>query len=1409
MAEEVAQMGSWRWDLRTQKVTWSDQMFRLFGVEREGFDGDVNRVVSERIHPDDRELVSKSNHSVLENDRPIPLSYRIALPDGTVRTVWAQGKLIRNEAGQPIALTGYVQDITERVQAEKKILQMKRLYATLSQVNQTIVRIKNRADLYQSICDIAVKFGDFALAWIGLLDEQSGDVNPVAASGAELSNWNLPKVNISNAEYRHGLTAEAIRSGRVVTDEDLQAGKQPTPLRQRLYELGYRSVAGVPFSLQSKAIGVLALVSREAGLFKSEDELRLLDEMGLDISFALDTMESEKIKRQWADAFEHCAHGIAIGLPSSNIILTCNPAFARLQGRAVEEVSSMPILAQYAPQEHERIKQQISLADRSGRAQYETHMIRKDGSAYPVQIDLVSVRNEEGNLLYRVATQQDISERKEAELALQRSERLLRLFIERAPAAIAMFDLEMRYIIASRRYLSDYKLSDQDLTGRSHYEVFPEITEHWKEIHRRCLAGAIERAEEDPFPRVDGSLDWVRWEIHPWYEDTGKIGGVILFSEVITEQKLAREALRESEERYRSLLDVAPVAIAVHVEEKIAFINPAGARLLGAENESQLIGKPITEIIHPDGLEKVKARIPKMLAGEQGLYPAEDVYLRLDGSPIQVEVTATLLQYQGKPAVQAIVADITGRKRAEAERRNFYETLNASLNELYIFDAETLRFEFVSSGALRNLGYALDEMRGMTPLDLKPKFTAANFDNLIAPLRRYEAQVVNFETLHRRADGSLYPIEAHLQLLEQGGREVFLAVILDITERKRAEEALRESESIFLKVFQSSPIGINILRLSDGRSTNINDAFLEIIGYAREEVIGHSAAELNLFIDIEMHEMLTKTLREGRIIQNQDAQIRSKCGEIKTVLASLDTIEINGELMALVFAADITERNKAEEALRAADEKYRNIFENAVEAITQTTCDGNYLSANPATARILGYDSTEELISGVSDLNRQFYVKPGRREEFQKLLQEHGSISDFESEVYRKDGSRIWISENSHAVYDKQGNFLHYEGSGQDITRRKQAEKQVEVQMRRMQALNEIDRAISSSLDMRLALDILLDQARFQLGVDAAAVLLLNLSRQTLEYEAGKGFRSLAISQSQTLLGRGLAGKAGMERRLLHIPDLAAAGEEFQRRELLRGEEFVEYFAVPLIAKGMLKGVLEVFHRSPIHPDMDWVNYLETLGGQAAIAIDNAQLFEGMQRSNLELITAYDATIEGWSRAMDLRDKETEGHTQRVSELTARLAKNMGISQREITQMRRGALLHDIGKLGIPDHILHKPDKLDRLEWAIMRQHPSYAFNMLLPIHYLRPALDIPYCHHEKWDGSGYPRGLKENEIPLAARIFAVVDVWDALRSDRPYRKAWDAEKVRALIRNETGKHFDPQVAAAFLELLDEDHSLE
>lgn len=356
--------------------------------------------------------------------------------------------------------------------------------------------------------------------------------------------------------------------------------------------------------------------------------------------------------------------------------------------------------------------------------------------------------------------------------------------------------------------------------------------------------------------------------------------------------------------------------------------------------------------------------------------------------------------------------------------------------------------------------------------------------------------------------------------------------------------------------------------------------------------------------------------------------------------------------------------------------------------------------------------------------------------------------------------------------------------------------------LQHLQTLRTVDKAIASSLDRQITLNILLGHVIAQLDVDAADVLLLHPQEQTLQYSAGRGFHTRMIEGADVHLYDGFAGRCVMERRIIQVFDhqQVAGNPPFQR--LWSEEEFSVYICVPLIAKGEVKGVLEVYRRSQFTPTEEWVEFLETLAGQAAITIDNAQMFEDIQRVNMELAIAYEATIEGWSRALDLRDKETEGHTRRVTELTMSLAKAVGIPDSQIQHIRRGALLHDIGKMGISDSILLKKGKLTQKEWKEMRRHPALAFQMLQPISYLHPALDIPYCHHEKWDGTGYPRGLKGGQIPLAARVFAVADVWDALTSPRPYRRAWTRRKALAYIKRQSGQHFDPQIVETFLRLI-------
>jgi putative nucleotidyltransferase with HDIG domain len=369
-----------------------------------------------------------------------------------------------------------------------------------------------------------------------------------------------------------------------------------------------------------------------------------------------------------------------------------------------------------------------------------------------------------------------------------------------------------------------------------------------------------------------------------------------------------------------------------------------------------------------------------------------------------------------------------------------------------------------------------------------------------------------------------------------------------------------------------------------------------------------------------------------------------------------------------------------------------------------------------------------------------------------------------------------------------------------DITERKLAEFQIQRQLEQLSALRNIDQAIISNINLHFTLNTILDEVRKQLQVDAADILLLNSAGSKLEFVAGQGFRARSIETAAISIETSLAGRVVNERRMITIENLSKL-QDLGLGAVWADEDFVFYSGVPLIAKTNIQGIMEIFHRSSLQPTPDWLDFLKTLAGQAAIAVDNATLFENLQNTNQELVMAYDTTIEGWSRALDLRDRETEGHTLRVTEMTLTLARRLGFNEDALIHIRRGALLHDIGKMGVPDNILLKPEALTAVEWMVMRQHPLYAYELLKPISFLEPSLDIPYCHHEKWDGTGYPRRLKEEEIPLAARLFAVVDVWDALTSDRPYRSAWSENEALTYIQDQSSHYFDPEVVGAFFEM--------
>ncbi|MDQ3006879.1 MAG: GAF domain-containing protein [Chloroflexota bacterium] len=381
----------------------------------------------------------------------------------------------------------------------------------------------------------------------------------------------------------------------------------------------------------------------------------------------------------------------------------------------------------------------------------------------------------------------------------------------------------------------------------------------------------------------------------------------------------------------------------------------------------------------------------------------------------------------------------------------------------------------------------------------------------------------------------------------------------------------------------------------------------------------------------------------------------------------------------------------------------------------------------------------------------------------------------------------------------------------QDVTRVSEKVRKLElgvnehasVRQSQLGALMGIGRVINSSRGLQRVLEEVMDTLIALMRAERGFLMLRNPKDGMFKPEISRGIDHLNLDEEIIKVSQTIVRKVSSTGESV-LTTNAQADPRFENQMSVATYQLRSILCAPLKLRNEMIGVIYVDNRAHTgifrESDLELIN---AFADQAAVAIDNARLFDDLQASNRELEKAYQATLEGWVRALDMRDKETEGHTQRVTKLTERLARSMGVDGDELLHIRRGALLHDIGKMAIPDGILLKPGKLTDDERLLIQQHPLYAYEMLNPIDFLLPAIDIPYCHHEKWDGTGYPRGLRGEDIPFSARIFPVIDVWDALISDRPYRKGLPQDEVRHHIQADSGKHFDPRVVNAFFELGD------
>lgn len=1128
-----------------------------------------------------------------------------------------------------------------------------------------------------------------------------------------------------------------------------------------------QNITDVETSIKRKSAEILNVLISSEIVFINNDELMLT--MVTDITLRKHAEEELAAQRDFA---MQVMNTMGQGLTVSNKIRTfdyVNPAFANMVGYAPEEIIGKGPL-DFVDSEDLKIQNEAHQARKRGETtQYEVQLYQKNGDTRPVLITGVP-RMQKGEYIGSISVITDLTERKHTEETLAQQSNNLATLHELEQEITACLELSHIY----------------EATHHAATRLIPG------EVFIISLLHEIEDEIEDVY-LWDRDRLWPN-ERYPAGQDlTGYIisqGAPLCVNEWDASYDLLTQAntFGYDEQDIYSLL-------------AIPLFRTGGTCF---------------------GMMSIQSYSP------QRYTPEHEKLLTTIANQVAKAIENAQLYIQ-------VQQELSERKRAELELRNSRARLNtiieSAMDAIITIDGDQKIILFNAAAEQMFMVTAAEALGKPLSTFIPLRFHHDHEHYIEVYNLIYETQSLASHPIEGiiglRSNGEEFPCEVSISRVETDDNILFTAILRDITKRRQAEEEIRYQARLLdnvSDVIVSTDVAFHIKYWNKAAETKYGWSVEEVREKVSWDVVPTS------FVDSSFDEAKKALLKKG--FWQGSLQQQSRDGLERIFLCSTTLLnDLQGKPSNLVFVLrDITESVKHQQEVEAIGQVSAALrtASTRIEMIPVILDQIEALFNAEATAfTAVDHRSNETVVEAVRGALAQA-LRPrlpihegisGQVLTTQKPYLNNHTVSTpllpganelFESQAvvcvpliaHQQSIGTLWLARKptltEHdlhilvAVADIAANALYRAGLFE----------QTQQQLERLAILHAIDEAIASSFDVRPTLFILLDQIHTRLKLSAADVYLYNPQSYMLEFAAGNGFQGQTIKYTRLRLGETCTGQTALERQIIAIPAFQdyLAENPHPVHQLLQAEEFTTYFGIPLISKGQIRGVLELFHREPISPDEDWLDFLNTLSRQVAIAIDNVEMLEGVQRSKLELELAYDATIEGWSRVLDLRDKETEGHSQRVTELTLRLARELRIPEAEIVHIRRGALLHDIGKMGVPDAILLKPDKLTPEEWDVMRQHPSLAYEMLSSIAYLKPALDIPLNHHEKWDGTGYPHGLKGEQIPLAARIFAVADVWDALTSNRPYRRsAWSNDEALTYIKEQSGIFFDPQIVEVFM----------
>jgi PAS domain S-box-containing protein/putative nucleotidyltransferase with HDIG domain len=893
------------------------------------------------------------------------------------------------------------------------------------------------------------------------------------------------------------------------------------------------------------------------------------------------------------------------------------------------------------------------------------------------------------------------------------------------------------------------------------------------------------------------------------------------------------------EETFQWLFSRGPVPMWIVDPESLVVMDasPAALEQTGVEIE-RVLGKSFLDFLP---MPETRRSFLQFLERNGSAESAWQGPLRgQTGSWQEVQLRPDRVEWNGRSAL------LIAAQPVQNELSQWADAFEYSAQGISMSDPHTNQVRVCNPAFARLVGRTVDEVKGMPISEL---YEPAERERVMRMVEQGDRDgYVQYESAYLRPDGTVIPVQVDVVSVRDSQSRLLyrVATAQDIRRHVQAESGLREVKERLEEAEARASLGSWEFEISTGQGWWSKQMF-EMTGFDPQEGVPSWERYLEFIHpeDRDYMRQVEEMMHRGIEPPSQEFRSNPQRGPLRIFLPTVHAtrnrhgklIKFGGTIM------DVSEQKRVEEEVRRRNEELSTLYElstalrktrtsrELIEVVLEHTLE--ILQAQSGYMALLDEEqkqftitfaagrwkeaqgsqySIHEGLSGITVRSSQPVVTENYSTEPKALPLEWPPASGpavfvpLRSEVEllgvmalaRDQGAPAFVKDNVRllsSIGDLTGNAL----------RRQNLFEMDRKRLNQIQALHRIDLAITGLDSLEDTLSVLLEEVCSQQKVDAAAILIYEEDSGELVCRQSRGFHNPENAEIRLKAGDGLAWLALGERRVVRAAEMPHSFAACPRLRSAQEEGFLEYFTAPLVTRGKAQGVLEVFNRSPLQISEDWTSFLRALAEQAAIAIADAALVSGLQAANQALIEAYDATIIGWSNALDMRDKETEEHTLRVTELTLRLARSMGVGEEDLKHIRRGALLHDIGKMGVPDSILNKPVQLNEEEEEIMRRHPQLAYDLLKPIEYLRQALEIPYYHHEHWNGQGYPNGLKGEDIPLSARIFAVVDVWDALRSERPYAPAWPEDQVLGYIRDLSGVQFDPQVAEAFLRLMEQE----